>query len=82
MSSRYRTLGKKARKPRGIKKDGTESLDLCDGCYSFNCDPSSMSRAFIAKRDRLREKGLCVACGHNPCTCKSSLKAGLRHEFN
>ena len=64
---------KKARKPRGIKKDGTKSMDLCPDCYSFHCDPMTMSSKFSAKiRNRLR-KGVCGACGHNPCTCKSFL---------
>lgn len=40
---------KKKRKPRGMKQDGTRSLDLCPGCYSFYCDPSTMSDKFIAK---------------------------------
>jgi hypothetical protein len=64
---------KKARKPRGIKQDGTESMDLCTCCYSFACDPLSMSRKFREKIDKRLEAGLCPACGHNPCTCKSSL---------
>ena len=65
--------GKKKRKPRGIKKDGTRSYDLCKGCYSFNCDPMSMSRKFQAKIEKRLKAGLCGACGHKPCTCKSSL---------
>ncbi len=65
--------GKKARKPRGIKKNGYPSLDLCPGCFSFHCDPATMSRKFSEKiSDRLK-LGLCGACGHKPCTCKSSL---------
>jgi hypothetical protein len=66
-------LFKKKRKQRGIKKDGTRSLDLCRGCYSFGCDPSSMSPKFSKMvRDRIAA-GQCVACGHYECTCKSSL---------
>lgn len=69
----------KPRKPRGIKQDGTPSQDLCPHCYSFGCDPMSMSIKFDEKiRNRLR-KGLCPSCG-NPkefCSCKSSRK-GVR----
>ena len=64
---------KKKRKPRGIKQDGTRSLDLCPGCFAFHCDPMSMSRKFMDKIDRRLAAGLCGACGHKPCTCKSSI---------
>jgi hypothetical protein len=29
----------KARKPRGIKKNGQRSKDLCPHCFAFHCDP-------------------------------------------
>lgn len=62
---------KKKRKPRGRKLNGQRSRDMCSHCFSFNCDPMGMSRAFQAKVDRRRRQGLCGACGHNPCRCKS-----------
>jgi len=69
---------KKERKPRGIGQDGIPSYNLCTGCYACNCDPMTMSPKFQNMvHDRL-SKGLCVGCGHNPCTCKSSLSAGVR----
>lgn len=40
---------KKARKPRGIKKDGTMSEDMCSCCLSFCCDPMTMSQAWQDK---------------------------------
>mgnify|MGYP003335241753 CR=1 FL=1 len=64
---------KKQRKPRGIKKNGHKSYDLCPGCFSYNCDPMSMSFAFQSKIDKRRKQGLCPACGNKPCSCKSSL---------
>lgn len=67
------TSVKKARKPRGIKLDGTRSMDMCPHCFAFHCDPMCMSRKFSQKIDRRRRSGLCRACGSNPCKCKSSL---------
>jgi hypothetical protein len=64
---------KKARKPRGVGLDGIPSYDLCTGCYSAYCDPMSMSLNFREKVNRRLKAGLCVGCGHKPCTCKSSL---------
>lgn len=61
---------KKKRKPRGIKKNGRESYDLCTGCYHPNCDPWFRRPP---KVDERLEKGLCPGCGHKECTCKSSL---------
>ncbi len=59
------------RKPRGIKKSGQKSWDLCKGCYYRGCDPANGgSRADKKIRKRL-SLGLCPACGHDPCTCKS-----------
>jgi|GEM_PF-3281412 len=66
---------KKKRKPRGIKQDGTPSLDMCPGCYSFFCDPTVMSDKFREKIRRRISQGLCPACGAKPCKCKSSLNA-------
>jgi len=64
---------KKKRKPRGIKADGSRSLDMCPCCLSFHCDPGTMSFNFYVKtRERMRA-GLCPSCGNNPCKCKSSL---------
>lgn len=68
---------KKQRKPRGIKLNGQPSLDMCT-CYSFHCDPMTVSSAFSAKIDRRRAAGLCPSCGGKKCKCKSSLKLGLR----
>lgn len=62
----------KHRKPRGIKLNGQRSLDMCT-CYSFHCDPMTVSRAFSAKIDRRRAMGVHPPCGTNPCTCKSKM---------
>ena len=61
----------KKRKPRGIKLTGERSLDLCDGCLSFHCDPMTMSAKFTRKITKRLENLQCPACGHRPCTCKS-----------
>jgi hypothetical protein len=61
----------KRRKPRGIKLNGQPSQDMCS-CYSFGCDPMSMSREFNAKMDRRYNEGVHRACGTNPCSCKSN----------
>lgn len=63
----------KARKPRGIKKDGSKSLDMCPHCLSFYCDPTMMSHKFSDKMSKRSRMGVCRACGSNPCKCKSSL---------
>jgi len=60
---------KKPRKPRGIKKSGYKSYDLCLGCYHRRCDPAEPRPPKVD--ERLRE-GLCPGCGHDPCTCKST----------
>lgn len=60
----------KARKPRGIKKNGRRSYDLCPYCFHPHCD---MMQRRPGKVDERLEKGLCPGCGHDPCTCKSSL---------
>lgn len=64
---------KKKRKPRGMKLDGTPSMDMCPYCIAFNCDPMGMSLPFQKKIDTRKAQGLCPACGANPCKCKSSL---------
>jgi hypothetical protein len=67
----------KNRKPRGIKKDGTMSEDLCPYCYAFRCDGGNMSKKFEEKKNKRLAAGLCVACGNKPinglCKCKSKL---------
>lgn len=65
---------KRKRKPRGIKLNGKPSKDMCPHCFAFNCDPFLMSPKFTNKIYKRLKQGLCGACGHNPCTCKSSLK--------
>lgn len=62
---------KKARKPRGKKLSGYPSMDMCPHCIAFGCDPMAMSDKFQAKMDRRSRAGVCRACGHNPCRCKS-----------
>lgn len=66
---------RKVRKPRGRKKDGSWSMDLCPYCYSFNCDSVTMSRKFQNKISRRFEQGVHPACGTNPCTCRSGIDA-------
>lgn len=65
----------KPRKPRGIKKSGYPSEDMCPHCYSVGCDPFAMSANYRRKIEKRLKDGVCVACGHSPCRCKSSLKA-------
>lgn len=55
------------------RKSRTTGEDLCPGCYSYNCDPMTMSKKFYDKIDKRIEKGLCPSCGNNPCTCKYSM---------
>jgi len=64
---------KKARKPRGIKKNGHRSLDMCPDCLSFYCDPMRMSSKFRDKVNKRRDLGVCPSCGAKPCKCKSTL---------
>lgn len=66
----------KPRKKRGIKKDGTRSMDMCSGCLSFGCDPFADSPAWRDKKRRRSAAGQCLSCGSNPCKCKSD--GGLR----
>lgn len=75
---RKRHIPKKIRKARGTKLNGRKSMDMCEGCIAFNCDPMAMSTEFHFKTIRRKVQGLCPACGHNPCTCKSVLiKQGM-----
>ncbi len=72
------------RKPRGIKLNGHRSMDMCPGCYAFNCDSMAMSQRFQDKIRKRMKLGLCPACGAKPvqkngtniCKCKG--KRGLR----
>lgn len=68
----------------GFKQDGkTPSLDLCDYCYSFCCDPMLMSSKFKAKLDNRTRQNICPSCGNNPCKCKSYLnRIWIRGEIN
>ncbi len=60
----------KKRKPRGYKKNGQKSYNLCLWCLGRACDPmDSPPKA----KERSRNK-LCPGCGHTPCTCKSSIE--------
>jgi hypothetical protein len=54
------------------RKKRKTSVDLCTGCFAFNCDPMTMSAKFRAKVNRRLEAKVCVACGKNPCKCKSN----------
>ena len=59
----------KKRKPR------TTGQNLCSGCYSYNCDPQTMSNPFfLAKVEKRRKLNLCVSCGNNPCKCKNNVR--------
>lgn len=62
----------KKRKPRGLKKNGCKSYDLCLGCYHPHCDPIFRRPP---KVDERLMSGLCPGCGHEPCSCKSSIES-------
>jgi hypothetical protein len=68
---------KKPRKPRGIKKNGELSMDMCEGCYGFNCDPTTMSIKWKDHVHKCYKEKRCVGCGEfrEECNCKSSLGA-------
>lgn len=70
------TTKRRRRKPRGIKLDGTKSLDMCPHCLSFHCDSSSMSQKFSEKVSRRLSQGVCPSCGQNPCRCRSNIRQG------
>lgn len=63
----------KPRKPRGVKLNGQRSYDMCPHCYMPGCDPFGGSEKYRRKIQMRLEKGLCPACGHNLCRCKSKL---------
>lgn len=65
---------KKKRKPRGVKQNGYPSYDLCEYCLAPDCNPLYNSCEFEEKIQRRLKAGVCPACGHKPCRCKSSLK--------
>ena len=59
----------KKRKPRGLKKDGHRSYDLCTCCFHPQCDP------MFGRPPKVTERliaGVCLGCGRSPCVCKSS----------
>lgn len=58
-------------------KARTTGQDMCPHCYSFGCDPMSMSPAFQHKIDERLRRHECPACG-NPigfCKCRSTMSA-------
>ena len=64
----------KARKPRGRKLSGRLSYDMCTGCYMPFCDSFAASQLYRDKISARLRNGLCPACGHSPCSCKSKLE--------
>jgi hypothetical protein len=65
-----------------MRKRRTTGYDLCGGCYSYNCDPATMSRAFNNKVSERRRKNVCVSCGANPCKCKSNNHCSIKLDKN
>ena len=69
-----RVTFKKNRKPRGLKKNGSLSRDMCS-CGYLNCDSAHgfLKTPYIKKLDYRRKNKLCYACGKKPenCICKS-----------
>ena len=63
----------KVRKPRGVKKSGYPSYNMCPHCYMPGCDPFGGSLLYRDKIERRLKKGVCPACGHFLCRCKSKL---------
>ena len=63
----------KPRKPRGTKLNGEKSYDMCEGCYMPFCDSFAASEKYRHKIHSRLKTGVCPACGHNPCRCKSKL---------
>lgn len=57
-----------------IRKKRTSGYNLCDCCYSYQCNPLMMSKKFKMKIEKRKKNDLCVACGKNPCKCKSITK--------
>lgn len=70
----------KKRKPRGIKLNGEPSLDMCT-CYSFYCDPMTVSSKFSQKIDKRIKLGVHPPCGTTPCSCKSSSALPKRPKY-
>lgn len=64
---------RRKRKPRGYKKNGRRSYDMCPWCYSPNCDPMAGSFKYQEKIHKRLSNGQCPACGKVKCTCKSSV---------
>lgn len=64
----------KPRKPRGIKKSGYLSVDMCPYRYAIYCDPGSDSDHWRRKKSKRFAAKVCIACGQYPCRCKSKLK--------
>lgn len=58
-------------KKQHTKKRWPASYDWCPYCFKPCCDPMGSSKAITRKTEDRLERGLCPACGHNPCTCKS-----------
>lgn len=75
---------KKERKLRTIKKSGEESMDMCEGCFAFNCDPMGMPIEWQSYVSKCRRENRCVGCGKlkEECICKSSLGARKQHISN
>lgn len=65
------TVYKKKRKPRGIKKNGFRSRDMCS-CGSLGCDFVVHLRTIYGrKKDYRLQNKLCIGCGKKECQCKS-----------
>lgn len=64
---------RKKRKPRGYKKNGQRSYDMCPWCYGPFCDPMAASQKYRTKIHARLSEGKCPACGKVKCTCKSSV---------
>jgi hypothetical protein len=62
---------KRKRKPRGQNQHGGVNYDLCGCCLWPHCDPFTMSARVHDKLLLRKMAGLCPACGHLPCTCRS-----------
>lgn len=58
-------------KRRLQRKPRTKSQSLCS-CGYWHCDPIFGIKPSIATR-KIQQRlsaGLCMGCGHDPCTCK------------
>lgn len=59
---------KKLRKPRTSPKH----VWVCKHCGAAACDPMNLMDTPAGRKIMKRlELGLCIGCGHKPCTCKS-----------